>query len=88
MKVLLILFSKTHFILSSIMCQNIFFIMSKLSMNVLSIFTNDFQLSSAMNKLRDGITPEWRTDFVSKLLMRRDGILISNLTVEEIDLIL
>ena len=88
MMVLLILFSKLILFYVFNNVSKYFFIMSKLSMNVLSIFTNDFQLTSAINRLRDGITPEWRTDFVSELLMCRDGTLISNLTIEEIDLIL
>ena len=43
------IFKNSFYSMSSIMCQNIFSIISKLSMNALSIFTNDFQLSSAIN---------------------------------------
>ena len=82
------IFKNSFYSMSSIMCQNMFFIMRKLSKNIFSLFSCDFQLSSAVRKLRGDINLDWRAGLVSELLMCRDGTLASNLTSNDINLIL
>ena len=81
-------FKNSFYSMSSFMCQNIFFIMNKISMPVLSLFSSDFMISSAIKKLKSSCETDWKYHIIIELLKCRDGTLSSNLSIYEINLIL
>ena len=81
-------FENSFYSMTSIMCKNLFFIMFKLLKNVLSIFNEDFILSKYVRKFKKQFKNDWKTDLIYELLKMRDGSLLSNLSLSEVNLLI
>ena len=82
-------FKSSFYSMMSVICKNVFFIMFKLLKNVLSIFNEDF-IFSKCKKIKKQFKKDWQSNqyLILELIKMRDGTLFSNLSLNEINLLI